>query len=177
MSSSFAIALVIIGAIIIVSLAGYAAYLLLQLKKRTQAIEVAKQEEAKQLEEIQQKAQERIDYIELSLSVLGTSLKDKQITTAEASIRICGLLDFLALSPEQQDALKPFFDVRDALSHIPQMSDFKALKKEQRLAYHEEIEQVEKANESRIHEATDVLMALYPVKSDVNEPIFYTPAQ
>lgn len=108
MSSTLAIALLTIGGIIIASLAAYALHLLLQLKKRAAAIEIAKLEEAKQLEDIQQKAQERVDYIELSLSILATSLRDKQITTAEASIRICGLLDFLAIEPEKLQALQPF---------------------------------------------------------------------
>lgn len=175
MSSSLAIALLVIGGIIIVSLMAYAAYLLLELKKRSQAAKLNQAQEAKELEAIQQKAQERLDYIELSLSVLGVSLRDKQITTGEASIRICGLLDFIALTPEQTQAFTPFFDVREALAHIPQLSDFKALSKEERLAYHKEIEAVEQANHIRIEKATQDLIENYPVKDDKASPLFYTP--
>lgn len=126
-------ALLIIGALICV--ASYYQWRLLQLRKR----------QAREREEIERKRQKQRQFANDSIQIICRTLLQRQVGPAEASLRICGLLDAMQVPLEQRGEpdIIPFTKMADAVSHIPILDEWKALPKPKKREYQKLIERRE----------------------------------
>jgi type II secretory pathway pseudopilin PulG len=79
--------------------------------------------------------QERKAWLNKSIHVLAQALQHDELTPTEASIRICGLLDALAVSDDVQDEFSAFYQLRARTHHIPFLEAWAALEKKQQQAF------------------------------------------
>ena len=111
--------LLILGALIIVALAGYAIYLQKQLHQRNRAREEQAHQRAADLEE-------RREHYKKSIQILAAALEADQMTLTEGAIRISMLASQLDLEETERDRYQVFFQLTQATSHIPILEDWKA---------------------------------------------------
>jgi hypothetical protein len=163
MSNSIAYLLLALASATVIALGAYATHLIIKVIKQNRQIKALKAEQALKQHESEQQAKEKENYIKHSLAVLGSSLKDKQITLTEASIRIAGLLDFLPLSDYNAEGAMIFFEIRDKTQHIPKLAAFNALAPQEREAYFEEIGKIEACYTQQLPSAIEALMKDFPL--------------
>lgn len=128
--------LLILGAFIIVALAGYAIYLQKQLHQRKRA----REEQANQLAADLEK---RREHYRKSIQVLAAALEADQVTLTEGAIRISMLASQLDLEETERDRYQVFFQLTQATSHIPILEDWKALSTRDKLRFDREREEIE----------------------------------
>jgi hypothetical protein len=163
MSNTTAYLLLAFAILIVMALSVYAISLIIKVIKQNGQIKTLKAEHELKQRDLELKAKEKDEYIRHSLAVLASSLKDKQITPAEASIRIAGLLDFLPLSDYNGSAASVFFEMRDQTQHIPKLAEFNALEPKERQDYFEEISKIEAQYAEQLPYAIESLMKDFPL--------------
>lgn len=122
------VVLVVLAVLIVLALAVYAGYLLLQVKKLRRKQQLAQEELDKQ---INQKRQEDNS----SIQILAEGLKQDQLSLTEASIRIRGLLEILAVDDSIRQEFSAFYQLADATAHIPILAEWKKLSRKQQVAF------------------------------------------
>lgn len=130
--------LMILAGLVIVVLAGVAGYYqwqLYQLRKR----------QARDRQEIARRQREQRQFANDSIQLICRALLQRQVGPAEASLRICGLLDILQIPSEQrvEADIMPFTKMADSISHIPILDEWKALPKPEKREYQKLIDKRE----------------------------------
>lgn len=106
----------------------------LQLKVRAQEAE-----RREKLQALEQAAAEQRERINKSIQVIAlATLQEEQLTLTEASLRIRGLLDGLAVDETVQKEFVAFYELAKATEHIPILEEWKALSLKKRLAFDKE---------------------------------------
>lgn len=126
-----------LGIVIIVVLAIIAA--VLQYK----VYQLNKQQKAQEQERLDKAAARRRE-INQSIQIIAQAIgQDDKLTLTEASIRISGLLDILGAPSSVQEEFSAFYQLTSATSHIPYLTDWKALSKQDKWKYTLERERLE----------------------------------
>jgi hypothetical protein len=114
------VALVVAGAVIILTLLGVAGFLhwQLHLRKKRDAWLLAEQEA--------KITKNRNDAIN-SLRIIGKSYMAEQVELGEASIRVSNLMDYLSLTESQRAPYRVFDEVNAKIKHIPILKAWKEL--------------------------------------------------
>ena len=143
--------LLILGALIIVALAGYAIYLQKQLHQRNRAREEQAHQRAADLEE-------RREHYKKSIQILAAALEADQMTLTEGAIRISMLASQLDLEETERDRYQVFFQLTQATSHIPILEGWKALSTRDKLRFDREREEIEEKYREFVVEAARQLL-------------------
>lgn len=117
--------LLIIASLIILILAGVAAYYLLEVRKLNQKREQQQREAQARLDKARK---ENIN----SVRILSRALKQNEVSYTEASIRINGLAQMLQLDEAKMEKLSVFGQLAQATSHIPILDAWKKLSKQEK---------------------------------------------
>lgn len=125
-----------LGALVILLLAGVAAYFHWQLYLR-------KKKQAQDLALLDEKRGEQIQRTVNSINILCRGLLDDQIGLTEVSIRVNVLSNALSLSEEHRECLSAFSQLAEASAHIPILEQWKALPTKQKLAFSREMSELE----------------------------------
>jgi nitric oxide reductase activation protein len=118
---SLVIALGVLIVLVLALIAGRLVYKVYrQQKEREEKLKV--QEEANQQAQLKQRVM-----INKSIQILAQALHNEELTLTEASIRISGLLDSLAVSDGIKTEFSAFYQLRDKTNHIPYLEAWKSL--------------------------------------------------
>jgi hypothetical protein len=98
--------------------------------------------------------QKRIDSIRVLLKVAGTD----EINWIEASIRVKHLLDQLGIDLSDHDDVSAFYIVTEKTLHIPTHEQWKALPKEAKAKFSNEMDKYEKEHAEHLMRAKQSLM-------------------
>lgn len=128
--------LLVIGILIILSLAAVAAYYLYALRKQEADEKIAKLQK-----DIEREAQ--ISKVKKSIELLVQFVEQEQLEHAEAAIRISGLLHSIGYTRERYPAFVPFYELSEAIAHMPILDKWKALDRTTKKAYTVEREALE----------------------------------
>ena len=122
----------VIGVLIILVLAIIAARL--QYKVYRQKKE--RKEKLKSLEAANQQAlREQREWLNKSIQILAQAVQNDELTLTEASIRIAGLLDALAVPIAIKEEFSAFYQLREKTAHIPYLTAWKRLSKAEQKAF------------------------------------------
>lgn len=148
MNVMFLIALSVVLLLTVVAI--YYHWRLFKLKKR----------QDRQRREIALKQEKQRQFANDSIQIICRTLLQKQVGPAEASLRICGLLDSLQIPLEQrmEPDIVAFAKMADAIRHIPILDDWKALPRSQKLEYQKVIEKHEREMEDFICSSAEKLL-------------------
>lgn len=119
---------IIIGLLIIIALASYAAYLLLTLQRQTQANQQA-------LAERKAKADERRQQILTDIRYIAAAMLEDRCELSEGVVRIGKLFDALSMSEQVMGDFPTLFTHYDLIRNHPIMEARKALPKQQRMKF------------------------------------------
>ena len=114
--------LLLLAAVVLVSLGGYAGYLALQLYRRRQRLEKGKQELENQLKVKEAEARQ-------SVQIIARALVQKDLSETEAAMRISWLSQQIILSADEAQHFSVFQQLSVATAHIPILDDWAALGK------------------------------------------------
>ncbi|WP_444931311.1 DUF2489 domain-containing protein [Microbulbifer sp. SSSA002] len=128
--------LLVIAALVIFSLAIVAGYYLRKLS-------VAQKEQATQLAELEQAAEDQRQRVNDSIQIIARTLLDDGVGLTEASIRIRVLLDSLQVEDKVREEFVAFYTIAEKTSHIPILKDWKKLPRKEQFKYEREMAQVE----------------------------------
>ncbi|WP_444944121.1 DUF2489 domain-containing protein [Microbulbifer sp. ZKSA006] len=128
--------LLVIAALVIFSLAIVAGYYLRKLS-------VAQKEQAAQLAELEQAAEDQRQRVNDSIQIIARTLLDDGVGLTEASIRIRVLLDSLQVEDKVREEFVAFYTIAEKTSHIPILKDWKKLPRKEQFKYEREMAQVE----------------------------------
>ncbi|QBF83137.1 DUF2489 domain-containing protein [Shewanella maritima] len=117
---------IVIAVLILVALGGYAAYLLLKLKRQTQAQQQAQAEQQKLAHERRQSVLTDIRYI-------ASAMLEERCELSEGVMRIGKLFDALSMSEQVQDDYPNLFKHYRLIESHPIKEARKALPKQQRM--------------------------------------------
>lgn len=120
---------------LLASVAGYLHWQLYLLRKRVRA-----REEEVQRQEVL--ARERANK---SIQIICKALLVDQVSCAEASLRICGLIDQMRITGKEREEFIAFEKMANAIKHIPIREDWKRLPKEQRIKFESNMNEQEVA--------------------------------
>ncbi len=112
----------LLAAIVLVSVGGYAAYLALQLFRRRQRLEKGKQELENQLKVKEAEARQ-------SVQIIARALVQRDLSETEAAMRISWLSQQIVLSADEAQHFSVFQQLSVATAHIPILDDWAALGK------------------------------------------------
>ena len=155
---------VILGVLIVVVLAIYAASLYIKLYQ-------LKAERKKQQVKLDKEQQERREYCRKSIWIIAGSLVEKQMSLTEGAIRISVLSSQLDLSSEEQNDYDVFKQLAEATAHIPILDEWKKLKTREKLKYDKEREVIEeKFRDFVINAAKEIVKKSAEIGV---EPLFY----
>lgn len=138
-------ALAVLGLIIIAVLSVIAYRTVSQLRK--QELEVALAKEAHEQRQI-----EKLNYVTDSIHVIAQCFLQRQVDLPEASIRLAKCLDQLPLSCSDKQEYGVFFQINEAIQHIPTHDAWKALGKQERMKYQLQLAEI-------IHQYEDFAIA------------------
>lgn len=139
------------GVVVVIALAGIAAYLHWRLFLMRKLIH--EQEQKSVLNEERKRRQ-----INASIQILCRTVLDDQVRYAEASLRISALMNQLNVDEQARLDYAAFDDLAGKIAHIPILDAWKALPKEQRQVYEEEIQEHEAACGDSIRDAAQNLL-------------------
>lgn len=122
---------VVLAVLIVVALAGYAGYLLLQVRRQTQ------QQQARLAELEAVMDQEKVKRVN-SIRILAQGILKDELTYTEAAIRITALLDILGEGKSARDQHVALYKLADETLHIPRLADWQALDKKTKRKYDKE---------------------------------------
>lgn len=114
--------MLLLAAIVLVSVGGYAAYLALQLFRRRQRLEKGKQELENQLKVKEAEARQ-------SVQIIARALVQRDLSETEAAMRISWLSQQIVLSADEAQHFSVFQQLSVATAHIPILDDWAALGK------------------------------------------------
>lgn len=134
--TKFPILVLVLAAVIIFALAAIAGYYLRKLL-------VAQKNQAKQLEELEQAAQDQRQRVNDSIQIIARTLLDDGVGLTEASIRIRVLLDALQVEEKVREEFVAFYTIAEKTSHIPILKDWKALPRKEQFQFELEMAQIE----------------------------------
>ncbi len=130
--------LLIIGCLIVASLAFYAGRLLLLLSKQTQ--------------QRQQALDDRIDNLSESIVTISKAMLQQQCELSEGAIRICNLLQALPLTPSHDYSTKfpAIFTLFNAISGFATLEARRALDKRSRMLEDRQRQEIESQHETMV---------------------------
>ena len=128
--------LLLLAAILLLSVGGYAAYLALQLYRRRQHLENSARELEKQLKDKESEAR-------LSVQIIARALVQKDLSETEAAMRISWLSQQIVLSADEAQHFSVFQQLAVATAHIPILDDWAALAKAEKRRLNSERESIE----------------------------------
>ncbi|BFM11603.1 hypothetical protein R50072_17560 [Simiduia litorea] len=114
--------LLVTAVLIVLTLAGYAAYLLLQVKKQ-------QREQGEKLAELDAFVLDQKEKRVASIRILAQGVLDDQLSHTEAAVRITALLDVLGQGASARKEHAALYKLTDETLHIPRMADWQALSK------------------------------------------------
>ena len=128
--------MLLLAAILLLSVGGYAAYLALQLYRRRQHLENSARELEKQLKNKESEAR-------LSVQIIARALVQKDLSETEAAMRISWLSQQIVLSADEAQHFSVFQQLAVATAHIPVLDDWAALAKAEKRRLNSERERIE----------------------------------
>lgn len=128
--------LLVAAGILLLALAGYAAYLGLQLRKRRQQRETSESELLEELQEREINARQ-------SVQIIARALVQKDLSETEAAMRIAWLSQQIKLSDDETQHFTVFQQLAAATAHIPILDDWAALDKAEKRRLNAEREGIE----------------------------------
>jgi Protein of unknown function (DUF2489) len=167
MNSQTQIALLIVAGLIVITLAGYALYLYVQLRRKTAE---RKQQEELLVEEIESRRKNHRN----SIRVIASAIVQGQVGLTEGAIRISMLVSQLGLSDLEKADYQVFFQLTEATSHIPILEEWKKLNKKEKLSFDQEREELEASFKAFIEVAANKLLISDGSEVTNNEPLFYS---
>ena len=114
--------MLLLAAVVLVSVGGYAGYLALQQYRRRQRLEKGKQELENQLKVKEAEARQ-------SVQIIARALVQKDLSETEAAMRISWLSQQIILSADEAQHFSVFQQLSVATAHIPILDDWAALGK------------------------------------------------
>ena len=114
--------MLLLAAVVLFAVGGYAAYLALQLYRRRQRLERGKQELEIQLKVKEAEARQ-------SVQIIARALVQKDLSETEAAMRISWLSQQIILSADEAQHFSVFQQLSVATAHIPILDDWAALGK------------------------------------------------
>jgi len=127
--------MLLLAAILLLSVGGYAAYLALQLYRRRQHLENSARELEKQLKDKESEAR-------LSVQIIARALVQKDLSETEAAMRISWLSQQIVLSADEAQHFSVFQQLAVATAHIPILDDWAALAKAEKRRLNSERESI-----------------------------------
>ncbi|MDA9240767.1 DUF2489 domain-containing protein [bacterium] len=126
----------LVAGILLLALAGYAAYLGVQLRKRRQQREISESELVEELQEREINARQ-------SVQIIARALVQKDLSETEAAMRIAWLSQQIKLSGDETQHFTVFQQLAAATAHIPILDDWAALDKAEKRRLNAEREGIE----------------------------------
>jgi len=117
-----------IASAVVISLAGYAFYLVLEVRKKQQQSDA-------NLEEIRSYVETKKREAWRSVKILSASRNDERITLTEIAMRIKGLTQNIDLNEEYSKILEPILALATATSALPISDEWDTLSQQQKLKY------------------------------------------
>ena len=114
--------MLLLAAIVLLAVGGYAAYLALQLYRRRQQLDNSKRELEHQLKAKDVEARQ-------SVQIIARALVQKDLSETEAAMRISWLSQQIILSADEAQHFSVFQQLSVATAHIPILDDWAALGK------------------------------------------------
>ena len=128
--------MLLLAAVVLVSVGGYAGYLALQLYRRRQRLEKGKQELENQLKVKEAEARQ-------SVQIIARALVQRDLSETEAAMRISWLSQQIILSADEAQHFSVFQQLSVATAHIPILDDWAALGKAEKRRLTTEREAIE----------------------------------
>lgn len=128
--------MLLLAAIALLAVGGYAAYLALQLYRRRQQLDNSKRELKHQLKAKDVEARQ-------SVQIIARALVQKDLSETEAAMRISWLSQQIALSADEAQHFSVFQQLAVATAHIPILNDWAALEKSEKRRLNTEREGIE----------------------------------
>ncbi len=122
---------VVVAAVILLGLTGYAVYLLWQVRRQTQ------HQQARLAELEQVMSEQKVKRVN-SIRILAQGVLNEELTPTEAAIRITALLDILGEGGRAREQHVALYKLADETLHIPRMEDWRALDKQAKRRYDKE---------------------------------------
>ncbi|HEY5718472.1 MAG TPA: DUF2489 domain-containing protein [Motiliproteus sp.] len=119
----------------------------------------AQQAHAARMQEFQAQAQQQRDYLEESVKVIASGIRDEQCEVVEGCIRLKKLLDHLAPYLHEHPSFAIFNQVYEQTKHVPMLEAWKQLTPAQRESFRKEMEAVERAHKSAVQSAATELLS------------------
>lgn len=142
--------LILLGCVIIIALAIYAAKLLKQLKQQRAAQEQQKNDIIKQHQLHDSKALS-------SVEIIIRAMKEEQCDLSEGSWRICVLLSSLKLNSALEQQFPSVFSLYEQIKHMPILEERKKLEKRERMKLDLDRMKAEVALKDSIHKELEAL--------------------
>lgn len=143
--------LLILAILVVISLAGYALYLHLQLRKQEQRREA-------QLDELKQEADKQRERINKSIQVIAAAMGSEQMTLTEGAMRLSVLLQSLGLAEQELEPYSSLIKLAEATAHIPILEDWKKLSTKQKLAFDKQRTELEAQYEDLVLDSSRKLL-------------------
>ena len=128
--------MLLLAAVVLFAVGGYAAYLALQRYRRRQHLENSARELEKQLKNKESEAR-------LSVQIIARALVQKDLSETEAAMRISWLSQQIVLSADEAQHFSVFQQLAVATAHIPILDDWAALAKAEKRRLNSERESIE----------------------------------
>lgn len=126
----------LLAAIVLLAVGGYAAYLAVQLYRRRQRLESSKVELENRLKIKEAEARQ-------SVQIIARALVQKDLSETEAAMRISWLSQQIVLSADEAQHFSVFQQLSVATAHIPILDDWAALEKAEKRRLNTEREAIE----------------------------------
>jgi len=144
---------VIVMAIFVAALAGYAVYLLVLLARK-------RANEQQQLKVADKALLEKRKDHQKSIDIIARCLLQDQVTLTEAAIRISTLARAIDSEIVEQQFYLPFDDLAKATAHIPILDNWRQLSKQQKKQFNIEREAIEQTHKLRVLAAAQQLLTV-----------------
>ena len=167
MNSQTQIALLSGAGLIVITLAGYALYLYVQLRRKTAE---RKQREELLAEELESRRKSHRN----SIRIITSAIVQGQVGLTEGAIRISMLVSQLGLSDVEKADYKVFFQLAEVTSHIPILDEWKKLGKKEKASFDQEREELEASFKEFLEAAAKKLLVTDGSEVIKNEPLFYS---
>ena len=145
--------MLLLAAVVLVSVGGYAGYLALQLYWRRQRLEKGKQELENQLKVKEAEARQ-------SVQIIARALVQKDLSETEAAMRISWLSQQIVLSADEAQHFSVFQQLSVATAHIPILDDWAALGKAEKRRLTTEREGIEVSYREFIQASSAALVSI-----------------
>lgn len=145
--------LVLAGAIVVLTLAGYAAYLhwqLYQLRKKAEDSPRPLQDDTAEV------AEQRVA-LRKSIYLLADAMLDDKMTATEGCLRICAMASYLDHHQSFRSEYAVLFSVAEATAHIPILDEWQALCREDKKRFDQERDAIEQRYREALVEAVERL--------------------